>query len=58
MSQPLEMLLKKDTPYLKTWLTQVEAVAAVGRKSEWANRHTTMLRNMSRVMYRWLRRDG
>jgi hypothetical protein len=58
MSQPLEMLLKKDAPYLKTWLTQVEAVVAVGRKSEWANRHTTMLRNMSWVMYHWLRRDG
>jgi hypothetical protein len=58
MSQPLEILLNKDTPYLKTRLTQAEAVVAVGRKSEWANRHTTMLRNMSQVMYRWLRRDG
>jgi hypothetical protein len=55
MSQPLATLLKKDTHHLKTWQTQVEAVLAAGRKSEWANHHTTMLRNMSRVMYRWLR---
>ncbi len=43
-SYPLATLMKKDIIHLKTWLTQVEAVVVVGRRSEWANRYSTKSR--------------
>jgi hypothetical protein len=54
LSISLEMLLAKDSIYKNTWLSQAQVALAVYRRMDWANSARAMLRNMRRVLYRWL----